>query len=569
MPRDEFVKRARIAGDPSDKNLFRIAILHHHPVPIPYDHSAESMMVLDNAGAFLKEVSNQNISLILHGHKHHQYFSRISIDPLNECNKETELAVLSAGTVTKGENVSKFDYGFNILQVARNHSVYVKRYEASGGTFQIKDDFTVELDENRRKRRFSKAAEHAGRFCETLVIAILINEDGDSYVRREYQGFSIKKPFNEIPDNVLAFSHGHIELFEAGCLDGTKIPGLTLNVSKKSIRSHTGIISFKQILDNQNDICFFTHFYGNNAFAMNQTQHREMHDQETHDRRNRTEFLIFNLLDTPLRHARLVVSFPHDFTLSMPAIDVCFANSEHYHKAKEAHIATVTYPGMVIVSLSYPEPSARYRLTWALPSKKVQGINKRFQNIINQLLELNSNNTSLEYENLLDIIRITAEEHFELDENDKNKLEVAILIYDFKKKCLNTCLANYPSDDERWRWSFKYGNGISGRTFKTGRPTVFRKSLLEDNKPHHYLFGDESAVQKIDDIPEEILLAIPLGLSHIENPSHYGVLRLSTKLHIPKLAQGLEDDVRTTLFARAANKFCYEILNKIPPQPSQ
>jgi 3',5'-cyclic AMP phosphodiesterase CpdA len=83
---------------------YRIALLHHHPLPIPYDSGQEAMMVMENAGAFLSEISNQQIPLVLHGHKHHRHFSRVTINAGD--NGEFEAAVLATGSATAGKRQS-------------------------------------------------------------------------------------------------------------------------------------------------------------------------------------------------------------------------------------------------------------------------------------------------------------------------------------------------------------------------------------------------------------------------------------------------------------------------------
>ncbi len=68
------------------RHSLRIAVVHHHPLPIPFTSTtfgtrvAESLMVFYNAGTFLRQLGDAGIDLILHGHKHFSGFMRVSFD---------------------------------------------------------------------------------------------------------------------------------------------------------------------------------------------------------------------------------------------------------------------------------------------------------------------------------------------------------------------------------------------------------------------------------------------------------------------------------------------------------
>jgi predicted phosphodiesterase len=94
---------------------YRIALLHHHPLPIPYDTSQEPLMIMEDAGAFLSEISNQRIPLVLHGHKHHHHFSRVTINA--GMNEQFEASVLAAGTATAGKRPGRFGFNFNLVTI--------------------------------------------------------------------------------------------------------------------------------------------------------------------------------------------------------------------------------------------------------------------------------------------------------------------------------------------------------------------------------------------------------------------------------------------------------------------
>ncbi len=90
------------AEDPSYEAAYKIAVVHHHPAPIPFVATGalariqESTMVLYNAGTLLRALNDAGFHLVLHGHKHHAGFSRISYatDP----RELRDLAIAAAGS---------------------------------------------------------------------------------------------------------------------------------------------------------------------------------------------------------------------------------------------------------------------------------------------------------------------------------------------------------------------------------------------------------------------------------------------------------------------------------------
>jgi 3',5'-cyclic AMP phosphodiesterase CpdA len=93
-----------------DPSALRIALLHHHPLPIPYsDHPGitdmEAFLVMQNSGTFMHQMVENDFDIILHGHKHFNCFSRISYQ--NGTDHLSQIAVLGAGTATKEGGITK------------------------------------------------------------------------------------------------------------------------------------------------------------------------------------------------------------------------------------------------------------------------------------------------------------------------------------------------------------------------------------------------------------------------------------------------------------------------------
>jgi predicted MPP superfamily phosphohydrolase len=135
IPVQQFVSARKEADETSDAP-YRIALVHHHTVPIPYDSEQESLMVLKNAGAFLSEIAGRGVRLVLSGHKHHQHISRVSINA--ETPDELEVTVLNTGTPTARRHPSRFGYNFSVIEIHPCSGAKIKQYRSDGGPFNLR-----------------------------------------------------------------------------------------------------------------------------------------------------------------------------------------------------------------------------------------------------------------------------------------------------------------------------------------------------------------------------------------------------------------------------------------------
>lgn len=542
-------------------DVFRIAVLHHHPLPLPYDNSSEPLMVLDNAGAFLYEMSKHKVSLVLHGHKHHHHFSRLVIDP--KTKGEVELAVLSTGTPTQGLDPDRFGFNFNTIKVNYDGTASVIPYQASGGAFTVGEPFSVEHKDHHAQQKFSILKEKAGRSCKSLVAMVSINADGDAYFRREYRKLSINgNPISELPDVLRFQSHGHVEQFEAYSLGNGGV-GVRLELTKHEVECQEGCIKFSHDLSKEDDpIDFAVHCHGHNAFAMNSTQCQLMYDASRSD----MEFVQIRVPKTPVESIALVVRLPGDFELGEQVFLETSVDDKSWKKATVSAWYAIHSPATIVVNIQLPVPGTLYKVSWQLPDDKKQKtwadrLESRLDEIAESLCKINPQIQHPKLQVLLTMLENETRKELELDLNEQ--LELCISPYNSATNQLETRLANYHTSDSRWGWCFKYGNGVAGRAFKTGRPTVFlRQAMSTKAGPYFYLRGDGRPAVSEDDVPEGVLLAIPLGHSDVTK-RHYGVLSISSPRNSSKLSDTVYNEILISRFSQVINKACFDVFDKL------
>lgn len=202
----------RLEKHAEPQGVFWLAAVHHHPVPLPYDGGSETMMIMVNAGKFVHELASYGVPLILHGHKHHHHFSKLSFrTPYSE---ESEIAILSASTPSEKNGVGAFRHGFNVIHVDSEHNAKVSVYAAqpTSETFTLRETFMVSSGAQVAKRRYEQYLTNTGIRCRKLVFRTSILPFADAKLSREYIGFeALHGPLSAVPGVLkLKCDEGHV-----------------------------------------------------------------------------------------------------------------------------------------------------------------------------------------------------------------------------------------------------------------------------------------------------------------------------------------------------------------------
>ena len=108
--------------NPAEK-CFKIAQIHHHPLPIPYktvDGVGLELTTMTNGGTFIAYMQECGVDLVLHGHEHYPYSCRYCFDP-----QHPELVVAAAGSASQAR--AAFN-SFNYLEVVPDERIVVNEY---------------------------------------------------------------------------------------------------------------------------------------------------------------------------------------------------------------------------------------------------------------------------------------------------------------------------------------------------------------------------------------------------------------------------------------------------------
>lgn len=188
--------------EPSHKVFVpRIALVHHHPVPIPHANiregltSFEPFLVLRNAGTVLRELSRCDVDLVLHGHKHFSSFTRLgySLDQ----DVEGEIAVLAAGSagVTLDESGRN---SMNMVEIFEGGRMAFTTIAFGGGrglpvTELYRNRQQIHGLEMHKRRLFRRGLERHGQHCALLFRRVSTDTRGTARVAQGVQAFRVER----------------------------------------------------------------------------------------------------------------------------------------------------------------------------------------------------------------------------------------------------------------------------------------------------------------------------------------------------------------------------------------
>jgi hypothetical protein len=525
IPIGQFMDLAHRPDDEAAKGgpaPYRIALVHHHPLPIPYDEWAEQTLILRNAGAFLRVIMRAGVRLVLHGHKHRWSFARITVDA--EGAEPREVGVLAGQSVTSGTaHDGTVRWGFNLLTVDPDGGVQVTQYTSEGGPFEPRHRFYVEDAPSTTRALSRDARERHGVSAGAVRVMTTVSEDGDAHMRIEIAGFRVveeRRVWGAMP-GTLQFdcNHGHIELLEVGPLDGHGPRGIRVKKQGNTLREQSGILEFgRNVTSRDEPFDFFMQVHLLNSFAMSVPQFRCMYEA---DDEPALEFAFGRTFDFPCNVFQMSVQLPLGFEIDgWPELEVQDDFRRRLDRLEEAcrpalHFNAISK--MVSFSMENPPPSTTFLIRWRLtdrlpPLGKAASIPQgRAKELATRLLAAQRDTSQARLRALGQRLELGIRAALRLPSSDRDALELSVMVYDGKPdaRCLRVALGNFEDGDAAWDFRLGYGDGIAGKAFKMNQGRFFVRADAERTRtPYHYY--PSTGEPGPGGIRHEVMLSVPL-----------------------------------------------------------
>lgn len=563
-------------GGAAGQEAYPIAILHHHPLPIPYDDAHEPLMVVDNAGSFLSEVSKLGVRLVLHGHKHHRHFSRTTINAGGK--REHEVAVLSTGTPTRRGRSDGSEHHFNFLLLDAQGSMKFTPYVANReGTFEEQGARDVEMPRLAEKRFYDASVQRHGMRCAANVVTVEITPDGDLSFRQEFHQFKVLRDDAARDDMPMTLDvrvgTGHIDDFYADDLgDNPPVSVRMVESGRRELIRRQGRIAFeKTVTPEDAPLDFYSQYHSLNGFAMSVSQHREMYPADTGEY---TEHVEHHFQPAPPEELDIVVKFPTGFRIAGdPRLEVLDGNARSAVYERKYRDCLKYYPNInvAVARVEHPPTNLAFRVKWTLtdepppggaPADRLEG---KVEEIAEALLSASARpELTKKLRSLLEAIGVIARKEFKLDADDP--IELSLMAYHHGERALRIAAASFPLDDALRQFRLKYGDGIAGRAYKMNKGRVFIRRQAEVKKTPSYYYpldGKPYDLKQSEGI-EEVIISLPLRHPGDEQLV-YAVISISSRKPSSKLQNAKETRIAedTSTFRQAVDEACLLILSDL------
>ncbi|MCX4156300.1 MULTISPECIES: metallophosphoesterase family protein [Paraburkholderia] len=474
VPNDVAVKCQKVE---ENAQLFWIAAVHHHALPLPYDSEHESLMIMENAGTLLQELLKRKVPLILHGHKHHHHFARLSTRTKD--GEDREIAVLSAATPTEKYNQGAFHHGYNVLRLANSHELTITTFEAeAGGSFNRKNTINITTDAEYARRRFEGNSKELGLSCAKMVSSVQIDEYGDALLSREFAGLETQAILTEFPCELAASSVSGEITHASVQVTSDKSPSASLEIVDLQSRSAKFKVQFSGDVLRPNSFPLDLNFraLATNAFALTSTQHRLMQPHA----RSTDEEMIFTVPDClAVRELILLLSFPKTAafpkSISLQVSTPEVSRNGQWHPVDSQSVTYSHSTQSVIAQIASPQPGARYRFYWHVGQAQSVPVGK-LQSRMTGLTAKRGQQQLAEaikkiFEFAVDLLGTQS-----LKEEDDSVSNINVTVFRFNHDTAQLAPVVTTLRSSTSAFNYPYGIGLPGRAFKIGKVTVYDRS---------------------------------------------------------------------------------------------
>lgn len=391
-------QRGGAGGDDEPDDLFWIAAVHHHVLPLPHDSSYEFTMVMENAGTMLYELAGKDIPLILHGHKHHHHFARALLRDANGI--EHDISVLSAGTPTESRNVGEFGHSFNIIHVEKdlNASFRVCR-SAADGVFGMSSPVSITSPDVIAGRKYARYKRDCQAFCDKMFGSVSIDEFGNARLAKEFSGFRSRQALESMSHDFRFQSDCGAIAATFGGAKGQHASAIWVEHGFRSPHLAVSTVNFSEpLLPASEGISFSLGTEVENAIALDSRQFEHMHPGK-HDNVEyvgqvvpanvAVKELLLELRFPPL------VPVPSSIKLSMT---LKLGADAAWLEMSSSDFEVIETSRAVYAKIKSPAPGSAYRFSWHVPSRDnivthhedllVKRLNGRQNDLVNFLDEL-------------------------------------------------------------------------------------------------------------------------------------------------------------------------------------
>jgi hypothetical protein len=493
---DETLRRGR-EDSPALDGYFKIALVHHHPLPTRFvpkkrkERLFDSLMVFHNAGMFLKRICECDFQMVLHGHRHFAGQARYNAGP--ETSPQNTVWIVSAGTAAAPELDDPLGHHLNIIDLMEDdtivfHSRYFSEVESKArgsGAWVLSP--LAEARSVRARRHMARQ----GFSAKMIRKQVTITPDGYTLLEVHHLGCRAanSEGLDGRPIALEAPEPTYIRGLELVDLEHSP-PYQHLSISKAGLRTVVARHEFGRL---EKEFSAGFHIRLINGHALNAQQSRRKHGEQ------QVVWEYSSLLcDVPCESLRIEVAFPEGIRYEQPDVEVLFqtwsAESGQskaweelpHHEAERERVKgdLKPEPGRIVFECHQPIPGFIYQLRWRLPETaqivppvhaedRVEAGKAGLLRILDGAAR-GAREETARFESSTGLLNLLARDiAATLRFPESESLELSLAVYDSGTKKLRLVCANNGEPRRIQARTFAPGEGCAGFAFEKARVVLY------------------------------------------------------------------------------------------------
>jgi len=346
----------------------KIAVLHHHPFPVPFE-GGNFFLALRNTQSLFQYLAEFGIDLVMHGHKHRAPHTHLSLG--TSTGRDRVMEILGAGSATKsGTDKDPRGHNFNLITLEPCGLSYVQQFFAK----QPGDQFQEMADQGFDRKVFDRAYRHAvdrnGYSYRHVQWELVMNFEGDRFNEMSYVDVSAA------PGTDLRGVRPPSYTVETGHLSNVRLNPLktSAGVKLEPLKATSREVEFEVVFESNptesEPVRFSLLSYDFNNVAVNTEDLQQKYPARA--ARNRQEDYEEKEICEAMDRFSWTLTFPGDFKLEqLPRFEVYdrqgIVRHEWLTRVLQPCFAFAERSKTAFLFIERPPADYRYRISWTLP----------------------------------------------------------------------------------------------------------------------------------------------------------------------------------------------------------
>ncbi|MEW6363123.1 MAG: metallophosphoesterase [Acidobacteriota bacterium] len=487
------------------KRAYKIAVLHHHPLPILHAGLLESFLVLINAGEFLRHMAQAGVDLILHGHRHRRVVSFLNLGSTSGLRRK--LSVVASGTTLMRGGGGRGN-SCNVITVHGDHlAVVTEALRTGGAAFAEADPVFLPPWEEYVVDRYQDLVRSRGYRIEAISKSIVIDEQGYARVELKLDRVVVadRMVFKGVEPLEVEVERGRIEHLEL-----TGSPHAPSFPVRGGSRHKTIEIPPSELLRGS-PLSLAVSYWHFNSWALDTEQFRRKYPQ----RKEAREESCFECI-RPVRVFHQIIGLPRNCKLGEPPELIVYRmindgkkpfpeEDRHLTEHFSSSLQFFERENTISLTLNHPLPGFRYAVRWWLPKPYARQVSHVYSAEQERMIqELRKEASHRRLNELMRRIERAAKDQLGIGDAEEIDVSFSIPVYEPDKPAAMKFIASNDANLAILSLELEVGDGAAGAAYEENRIVSFVRRTIDPRDPKNNIYVEFGTYQ------HQALYAVPV-----------------------------------------------------------